>query len=49
MQGFKELVFKTLQTMLYKKAGSTSRLGFYSTFEEQLSHRHLLYILSNKT
>jgi IS5 family transposase len=26
---------------------STSQLGFYSTFEEQLSHQHPLYILAN--
>lgn len=34
--------------MLSKKKPSTSQLGFYSTFEEQLSHRHPLYILANK-
>ena len=33
--------------MLAKKQ-STSQLGFYSTFEEQLSHKHPLYILANK-
>lgn len=33
--------------MLAKKQ-SPSQLGFYSTFEEQLSHRHPLYILANK-
>lgn len=33
--------------MLAKKQ-STSQLGFYSTFEEQLSHQHPLYILANK-
>jgi len=33
--------------MLSKKQ-STSQLGFYSTFEEQLSNRHPLYILANK-
>lgn len=33
--------------MLSKKQ-STSQLGFYSTFEEQLSHQHPLYILANK-
>ena len=33
--------------MLSKKQ-STSQLGFYSTFEEQLSHRHPLYILANE-
>lgn len=30
------------------KPVSTSQLSFYSTFEEQLSHRHPLYILSNQ-
>lgn len=34
--------------MLSKKGNVTSQLGFYSTFEEQLSHRHPLYILANK-
>jgi len=34
--------------MLSKKENKTSQLGFYSTFEEQLSHRHPLYILANK-
>ncbi len=33
--------------MLSKKQ-STVQLGFYSTFEEQLSHSHPLYILANK-
>jgi len=33
--------------MLAKKQ-STSQLGFYSTFEEQLSRKHPLYILANK-
>ncbi len=33
--------------MLSKKQ-STPQLGFYSTFEEQLSHIHPLYILANK-
>ena len=32
--------------MLSKKQ-NTSQLGFYSTFEEQLSHSHPLYILAN--
>lgn len=30
------------------KKQSESQLSFYSTFEEQLSHRHPLYILSNR-
>lgn len=34
--------------MLSKKGNSTSQLGFYGTFEEQLSHQHPLYILANK-
>ncbi|MDQ3683598.1 MAG: IS5 family transposase [Bacteroidota bacterium] len=33
--------------MLSKKV-NTPQLGFYSTFEEQLSHRHPLYILANQ-
>lgn len=30
------------------KQQSTAQLGFYSTFEEQLSHSHSLYILANQ-
>jgi len=30
------------------KEVSQSQLSFYSTFEEQLSHRHPLYILANR-
>ena len=30
------------------KSPSSSQLSFYSTFEEQLSHRHPLYILANQ-
>jgi transposase, IS5 family len=33
---------------MFPKSSSTSQLSFYSTFEEQLSHRHPLYILANK-
>ena len=33
---------------MLSKQQSPSQLGFYSTFEEQLSHRHPLYILANK-
>lgn len=33
--------------MLSKKQ-PTAQIGFYSTFEEQLSHRHPLYILANQ-
>ncbi|MBD0364937.1 MAG: transposase [Flavisolibacter sp.] len=33
--------------MLSKKGTAISQLGFYSTFEEQLSHQHPLYILAN--
>ena len=29
------------------KSSPSSQLSFYSTFEEQLSHRHPLYILAN--
>lgn len=40
---------KTLQiSLLSKTRTNTSQLGFYSTFEEQLSHQHPLYILANK-
>lgn len=34
--------------MLSKKGKNQAQLGFYSTFEEQLSHQHPLYILANK-
>lgn len=33
---------------MLSKHQSLAQLGFYSTFEEQLSHRHPLYILANK-
>ena len=33
--------------MLSKKV-NTTQMGFYSTFEEQLSHKHPLYILANQ-
>jgi IS5 family transposase len=33
--------------MLYKKKNE-GQIGFYSTFEEQLSHQHSLYLLANK-
>lgn len=33
--------------MLYKKKNE-DQMAFYSTFEEQLSHKHPLYILANK-
>jgi len=41
-------VFKTLQIFMLAKKQSPSQLGFYSTFEEQLSHQHPLYVLANK-
>jgi transposase, IS5 family len=34
--------------MLSKKSNSSLQIGFYSTFEEQLSRRHPLYILAHK-
>ncbi len=33
---------------MLSKQQSRSQLGFYSTFEEQLSHKHPLYILANQ-
>jgi len=30
------------------KSKITSQLGFYSTFEEQLNHKHPLYILAHQ-
>jgi hypothetical protein len=33
--------------MLYKKKNER-QIGFYSTFEEQLSRNHPLYLLANK-
>ena len=35
-------------SMLSKKVSCNVQPGFYSTFEEQLSHRHPLYILAHK-
>ncbi len=33
---------------MLRKPSNKTQLGFYSTFEEQLSHQHPLYILANK-
>ena len=33
---------------MLSKPKNTSQLGFYATFEEQLSHRHPLFLLSGK-
>ena len=33
---------------MLSKQVPTAQLSFYSTFEEQLSHRHPLYILANQ-
>ncbi len=33
---------------MLSKGHSDTQLSFYSTFEEQLSHRHPLYILANE-
>ena len=46
--GKAKFTFKILQIFMLSKKQSTSQLGFYSTFEEQLSHQHPLYILANK-
>lgn len=46
MQGNKEICQKPCRTMLAKPT-SSSQLGFYNTFEEQLNHQHPLYILGN--
>jgi len=43
-----KFVFKTLQIFMLSKKQATAQMGFYSTFEEQLSHSHPLYILANK-
>lgn len=39
---------KTLQIFMLSKKQSSAQPGFYSTFEEQLSHAHPLYILANQ-
>jgi IS5 family transposase len=46
--GKAKFTFKILQIFMLAKKQSPSQLGFYSTFEEQLSHQHPLYILANK-
>jgi len=43
-----EICIQNLADFMLSKQRSTSQLGFYSTFEEQLSHSHPLYILANK-
>jgi IS5 family transposase len=48
MQELGDLLLKTLQIFMLSKKQNTSQLGFYSTFEEQLSRKHPLYILANK-
>jgi IS5 family transposase len=41
-------VSKILQISMIAKPKNTTQLGFYSTFEEQLNHRHPLYVLAGK-
>ncbi len=43
-----KFTFKTLQIFMLAKKQSPAQIGFYSTFEEQLSHTHPLYILANQ-
>jgi IS5 family transposase len=44
----KEICIQNLaNNYMLSKPKPTSQLGFYSTFEEQLSHRHPLYVLAN--
>ncbi len=43
-----EICIENLADFMLSKQPSKSQLGFYSTFEEQLSHQHPLYILANK-
>jgi IS5 family transposase len=43
-----EICIQNLADFMLSKKQSTAQLGFYSTFEEQLSHSHPLYILANK-
>lgn len=44
-----QIAVETLQIYFMRNKGiNTSQLGFYSSFEEQLSHRHPLYILAGK-
>jgi IS5 family transposase len=43
-----EICIQNLADFMLSKKQSTVQLGFYSTFEEQLSHSHPLYILANK-
>lgn len=33
---------------MLSKTANSQQMGFYSTFEEQLNHKHPLYILANK-
>jgi hypothetical protein len=43
-----EIVLKTLQKDMLSKNKNERQIGFYSTFEEQLSHQHPLYVLASK-
>jgi len=43
-----EICIQNLADFMLSKKQATAQMGFYSTFEEQLSHSHPLYILANK-
>ena len=44
-----EICIQNLADFMLSKKQATAQMGFYSTFEEQLSHSHPLYILANKS
>jgi len=48
MQENVSLSSKPCRYSMIAKTKNTAQLGFYSTFEEQLSHQHSLYILANQ-
>jgi len=43
-----EICIPNLADFMLSKRQSIAQLGFYSSFEEQLSHQHPLYVLANK-
>jgi hypothetical protein len=42
------IVEKPANLHMLKKKENPAQLGFYSSFEEQLNHKHPLYILTQK-
>jgi IS5 family transposase len=48
LQEKKKFTSKPCRIFMLSKKVNSPQIGFYSTFEEQLSHQHPLYILANQ-